>query len=498
MADSHFKAGQGALWVQPYGPATEPLYLGCHSVGDIEQPEGDIDLIYCPDPSGPDKFVVTGSVKGAAGAITTTVTADIVTSLDYLETVECPFTLFVNVVEKGRRDVFTNYIRSFVLVNSNITSRSVSGLLTRTPDDNARSEQSFEISAEELLRIAAFTISTQTTTETAAMTDISSCGDERCRTPNYVARSACQYAYASTGAPSGSPGEYGQVWKTINGGTWTAVGGEPFEAAVAIAAIRCIEMGGDDFRVLVARGTSDAGALDVAYSDDAGENWTEVTLGSTNGEYVVSSHALFVRSRNAIYVGTDQGNIYFSDNAGVSFSIQLAAGTITSDPINCIRFVDDQVGWMGGDSEILARTLDGGTSWSTITGPGAETGNNVLVVNPLDQNRVWVGYDSGSLYYTEDGGSTWTEFAFSGSGTGEVRDVRFYNDLLGFMAWNSAAPGSGGSRVYYTIDGGYTWQSISTPTNTGLNKLLICNQWNFFLVGNAVAGVGLIAKGSAA
>ena len=502
MADQHFKAGEGALWVQVDGPATEPQYLGCHSVGDIEQPEGDIDLIYCPDPSGPNRFLVAGSVQGAAGAITTTVTADVTASLDYLETVKCPFTLFVHLIETGRRDVFTNYKRSFVLVNSTITSRSLTNLLTRSPDDNARSEQSFEISAETLLRIADFTISTQTVSELFDIVDLAACGDERCRSAENTARAACEVMYAATkDAVGGSPGTSMNVLKTVNGGgTWELTNADPFAVGENIGGIACIELGGDDFRVLAVRGEADAGnPIECAYSDDSGTTWTNVNLAAApNSEYLASPHALMALSRNDIWVGGSLGHIYHSSNAGITWALQ-SDSTLTAVAINAIEFIDKDIGWMGGAGNVLGKTIDGGTTWSAIAGHTDENANDVTSIAVLDRNRVWVGYSSGKIYYTDDAGAngdaSWTEFTFSGSGAGSVNDIAFFNDLLGYVVHDTAAPlGS----VHYTIDGGFTWQSIATPTNAGLNKILICDQWNFILAGNIYGGLGFIAKGTTA
>jgi hypothetical protein len=50
--------------------------------------------------------------------------------------------------------------------------------------------------------------------------------------------------------------------------------------------------------------------------------------------------------------------------------------------------------------------------------------------------------------------------------------------------------------VHWTKDGGYTWETITTPTNVGLNALFVCDEWNFFVCGEAQGGTGFIAKGT--
>ena len=48
MSETPFTAGQGAVWVQPSGPNTKPMYLGCHEVGEVSEGQGDVTLLYCP------------------------------------------------------------------------------------------------------------------------------------------------------------------------------------------------------------------------------------------------------------------------------------------------------------------------------------------------------------------------------------------------------------------------------------------------------------------
>lgn len=489
-----FVAGEGALWAQINGPNTIPVYLGCHAVGDVDQPSGDIELIYCPDPSGPSRFKVVGSVKGAAGAITTTVTTDVTDELDDLERVStCPFTLFVHMSKSGRKDVFTNFDRSFVFLNAQITSRGLSGLSARIPDDNTRSEQTFDLSSEALIRAFEPTIARQTVTETSNVNDITFCNDESCRTEEDAAQAVCQVGFAVTDAPAGSASVTANVLYTSNGSTWAATSSDPFAVTENIIAVECFEVSRDDTRVIVARGTADAGnPAEIAYSDDNGTTWTAVDVGSTNGQYAPTRFSLFALDRNNIWLTTHNGYIYISQDAGLTWTAQ-ESGSITSSAWNAIYFADADVGFVGGASNAMARTIDGGDTWSSITGPAARAGDAVICVHVLDRNRIWVGYDSGHLYYTLDGGSNWSARSFTGSGVGDVRDIEFYNELVGFMITDNASPVG---TVHWTIDGGYTWQTMTTPTNVGLNSIFVCNEWNFFVAGEAQGGTGFIAKGT--
>jgi len=488
---THFTAGMGALWVQVDGPNTQPVYLGCHQLGDIEEPQGDVELIYCPDPSAPNRFKVVGSVQGAAGSVTASVTTDVTDDLDYLERVLCPFPLYINMIKSGRKDVFTNFDRTFVLTGARITSKGLTALAARTPDDNTRSEQSFDLSGEELLRFVVLEVTRQTVSEVNSLNDITFCNEQACRTDEDPAQASCQTGYIACD-PAG--GGTANILATTNGSTWTATSADPLGTDEIAMAIECFETGRDAVRILVARGSTDASnPPEVAYSDDAGVTWTSVDVGSDNGEFVQFQHAMYAHDRNSIWLGTDQGVIYKSDDAGLTWTQVDDGTTMGTEGVNAIHFIDADVGFCVGDANAFARSLDGGVSWSAITGPSAT--DALLCVACLDRNRVWVGNDDGELWYSNDGGTTWAQRSFTGTGVGEVRDIKFMNDHVGYMLKNVATPANGGNNIQYTIDGGYTWTAVTTPENDGLNALWLCDLWNVYAVGEAESSLGFVAKG---
>lgn len=486
-----FSAGEGSLYSQRNGPNTEPVYAGCHEIGDVTIPEGDVTLFYCPDPSAPNKFIVTGSVQGAAGAPTTSITADYTEDLDDLERVRFPFTLFVNHTKRGRKDNFANRDRSLIFLNARITQRGYSNLATRTPDNNNKSEVSYELTAEAVIVDANMTVARQTISETNSINNIRFCNEAQQRTDDSVARDSCEIGFATCDRTSTA---VANVLYTSNGATWAASAADPFAASEDINGLVCFEISRDTTRVIVGRGTTDAGnPPEIAYSDNNGTTWTTVNINATNALFLPNPHSLFALDSSHIWVGLDNGYIYFSEDGGLTWTAQ-ESGTINTGDWNVIKFVNTEVGWAGGETNELARTLDGGDTWSAITGPSARNSDNVTALEVLDQNRAWIGYSTGYLYYTLDGGTTWTQRTFSGSASGSVKDIEFYNDLLGFMIHNTSAPVG---RLFKTIDGGYTWELVTMPTNAGVNDLFICDQWKVFIAGEAQGSLGFIAKGAA-
>ena len=156
MGDVYYRAGQAAVWAQPDGPNTKPEYLGCHAVGDITEPQGDLTVVRGPDKAAYGTFKVIDSYQGAPGTPTTTITTKMKKTQDALEKVRgCPCTIFVNKSSCGRADNFTNYERSFVLAKCLITGKGLTGLAVMDQNDEAPTQMTFDLGIEQLKQIQA-------------------------------------------------------------------------------------------------------------------------------------------------------------------------------------------------------------------------------------------------------------------------------------------------------------------------------------------------------
>ena len=141
----HFTGGQGAIWIQPDGPATNMTFLGCHEISSLEEPLGDYNPFFCPDPTQPKRFVTSGETFAPPSAVTAQIVEDVTGSLSYLEKQLCPFPVYINMVCGGRKDVFTNYERTFILDTRKITNRSYENVALRDTDE--RTSVTHDISA---------------------------------------------------------------------------------------------------------------------------------------------------------------------------------------------------------------------------------------------------------------------------------------------------------------------------------------------------------------
>ncbi len=132
MSDSIMTPNFASLWVQVDGRNTKPEYLGCHDMGDVAFPKGDITPHRCPDPARSGKFQVVQMSQGEEGVPTFTITTPMKRTADLLEDLACPFNIFVNkMVCEMRRDTFTNRDRGLTYYNARATSQGRSGLAAR-------------------------------------------------------------------------------------------------------------------------------------------------------------------------------------------------------------------------------------------------------------------------------------------------------------------------------------------------------------------------------
>lgn len=488
MAEHHYVAGEAAIWIQPDGDNTEPLYLGCHELGDITVPYGDSEPIYCPDPARVNKFRVVGSIEQQADLPSTTLNGDITDTLDDLEILNGEFNIFILKAQSGRRDQFTNWDRMFVLRAARKTEMSYTGLTAKSADNNDRSTYEASLTAEEFLLPVRLDFSRQTISEVNALNSIVFCNEAVERTSTTPASESCQTGFIGCDAASGAPAN---VLKTTNGATWAAVT-DPFGNDEHVSSVKCVATGRDTTRVFAFRGVTDgAAAAELAYSDNDGSTWTSITIGATTGDFVPFDQCVFAYDLNNIWVCTDAGYIYKSEDAGLTWAAQ-ESGVITTDQWRAIHFTDKLVGVVGGENNQMAATIDGGATWSEVTLPSGQATDEVNTVYCLDQNRFWVGYSDGTLYYTLDGGVNWSQRSFTGSGTGVVKQVVFMNDLQGFLLHNTAAPLG---YVHQTFNGGYSWERITLPTNTGLNAIVLCDAYKAFAVGEPQGSLGVVLKG---
>jgi photosystem II stability/assembly factor-like uncharacterized protein len=170
-------------------------------------------------------------------------------------------------------------------------------------------------------------------------------------------------------------------------------------------------------------------------------------------------------------------------------------------PINDIKMVSDQVGWLQAGNQILY-TQDSGKSWQEVTpkGLGAKMsqGSPLLKTEFYDAKNAWVAVSSqagSSVYHTQDGGTTWKETPIKDQGmVGGPITLTFTSQNGGWLL-QAVGAGAGSELVslFHTRDGGTTWDSVgTTQPNTnqkdplplgGMKSGLSVNQSSLWLSG---------------
>lgn len=477
---TNYLAGEASVWVLPDGPNSVPRYLACHAVGDVTNPKGDETLLYKPDPSRSGKFIVKNSFTGEPGTVTTSVETDINKVADWLETIgDCRFPLYIHKFKCGRRDEFTNFDRTFILRQSRITSQGLSALAAASPGDEGESKQSFDISSRELIRAFKLQPLRTSVPSPGDVTGISVCGETRCDDNCGTAQAKKDYLFATQKLLAGSTTDTAEVMASIDQSVWAPSSADPFIDDMDISGIVCFKVGVNTIRIMVARGTTGAGEpIEIAYSDDYGATWITVHPGAVNGEFVSNGHALFALDRYNIWVGSNGGRIYFSSDAGVSWTLQENA-VISATAITGIYFIDSLIGYAVYTGGEVAKTTDGGVTWSAVTASTATATTDICVISSY---VAWITGSNG-LWYTEDSGVTWHQKL-----TMPLAAVDFMNELIGIIAGSAAS-----ANIYETVDGGYDWDPMPAITNGGYIDAVLVDSTLGYVTGKVSGGLGLLA-----
>lgn len=290
---------------------------------------------------------------------------------------------------------------------------------------------------------------------------------------------------------SGSPGLPAELVYTVDGGAnWnqaniSGMGANESPLAVDVAGSKLIVIG--DNAYYWAQINSKTGVPGT---------FTKVTTG------FVAGHAptdLYVAGPQEVYFSAAGGYIYKSTNVTAGVSVINAANTTSNDLLR-IHGNGETILATGKGSTVII-SLNRGITFAFATTAPSGIALDVTAVNVRDQDRYWVGTsNSGRVFYTLDGGETWNEQTFTYSGIGNVRDIVFANDDVGYVAHDVAVLGSV-AFLYATIDGGSNWTDqenriLNWPTFSRVNRIATPRDVDSATMANNVALAGLAGDGT--
>ena len=151
--------------------------------------------------------------------------------------------------------------------------------------------------------------------------------------------------------------------------------------------------------------------------------------------------------RGFVLISND--TLVVTNNGGKKFTVSL---TTPFETLNIIRFFNDSLGFVGGHSNLLFKTIDGGKNWQKITIESSMVdltdviflSRDTILVSSASGDSVSNGY----LFKSNDGGVHWNV-----SPSINISMMKFVDRQTGYACGNKG--------ILKSTDGGETWQQIS-------------------------------------
>jgi hypothetical protein len=173
-------------------------------------------------------------------------------------------------------------------------------------------------------------------------------------------------------------------------------------------------------------------------STNSAQSWTPISADLTNGNQgvgtivfgTITTVAVAPSNKNTIYIGTDDGNLWVTQNAGTSYT-RINAGLpvlwvtrVAVDPGNdAIAYATFSGFRVDQPLAHVFRTTDHGATWSDISGDLPDAPVNAIIVDPRQSSTLYVGSDVGAFVST-DLGASWAPLG-TGLPDAPVSDLKF-------------------------------------------------------------------------
>ena len=179
----------------------------------------------------------------------------------------------------------------------------------------------------------------------------------------------------------------------------------------------------------------------------------------------------------------DQNIGYMGGNTVIMKTVN-GGDTWTSTPVsnfllNCFSFPSATVGYYAASNNVIAKTTNQGVSW-TNQNPNASPYTLSSVSFPAVDTGYAVG-DAGVIRKTINGGTTWT--TQSSGLTTDLNEVHFFSTTVGICVGDSG-------KIKRTTNGGATWTTIASGTTVNLYDIHFIDANVGFIAG----GVGTVLK----
>jgi photosystem II stability/assembly factor-like uncharacterized protein len=109
------------------------------------------------------------------------------------------------------------------------------------------------------------------------------------------------------------------------------------------------------------------------------------------------------------------------------------------------------------------------------------TTNSLNTISAVDNNVCWIGANGGVVLRTTNGGTNWTSVGGGAIGTADIYNIAAWDANLAICTTSPAA-----TFVYRTTDGGATWAQVFTQTGGFIDAIWMTSASNGFMYGDPV------------
>ena len=483
-------------------PDHVPEFNSCMRGQALSKSFGDVTDIECPDPNRPGAYVKIGEIQAGDERATMTLEGrmaiDARSRLLQLAQRKCPLDLQLHFGDCEDLSDRNNYKKILFLEDARLSSFDTEDLGSLQSADTTPINESVEISATRIYDIIRQVFSQEgEDIVTLNVLDVVFCDEPSCG--NCADDTAgCEKIYAITVAESGSPATPPSLLWSLDGGLiWDADDIVPL-ATDDPDALACVS----GYIVVISN------AANLFYYTLQ----TNFTLGAFMVPWLTSPAAGAIGGFNAngaphdiVSVGTKawvvghNGYVYVMTAPASGVTVQ-DAGEATTAHLVKVDALNENRAVAVGDNAAVIFTTDGETWEVTQNNPVAFGTDLVSVV--MKSNSVWfVGDENGFLWYTTDSGVTWSLKAFAGDGVGQVTDITFATDSIGYFIHDTGDLG----LIFATFNGGYDWVQMPLgagilPDTVGLAAIAACKHEPELVIavgeGEALDTDGIIIRGS--
>jgi len=191
-------------------------------------------------------------------------------------------------------------------------------------------------------------------------------------------------------------------------------------------------------------------------TENGADTWTRISHDLSNGPYptypsfgTITTIDIGHQNNDIIYVGTDDGNIWVTQNGGddwtqINTDIPNRWVTrVTVDPRNdaIVYAAISGYDWSEHMPHVY-RSTNYGTDWVSISGDLPDSPVHDVIPDPHAENTVWIGTDFG-VFVTDDMGATWMPMGI-GLPMSPVHDIDFHQTRV-------MIAGTHGRSLYKTV-----------------------------------------------